>query len=84
MRKSFVGTAAIIAVISLSLSSVWADPLAPGKPAGVHAAQMGNTEVLVFGGVGLAAAAVLIANVGSGDHAASATQPITVVAPTTT
>lgn len=45
---------------------------------------MGDKEWLVFGGVGVLVAAVLIANVGSGDHASVATQPITIVTPTTT
>jgi hypothetical protein len=85
MYKASIRAGAIVTVIALSLSTLaWADPLAPGKPAGVHAAQMGNKELLVFGGIGVLAAAVLIANNGSGSHAAVATQPITVVAPTTT
>lgn len=84
MRKASIRAGAIVTVIALSLSTMaWADPLAPGKPAGVHAAQMGNKEWLVFGGIGVLAAAVLIANNGSGSHAAVTTQPITVVATST-
>ena len=79
MRKAGFKTGAIVTAIALSLSAVaWADPLAPGKPAGVRAAQMGDKEWLVFGGVGLLLAAVLIANNGNGSHAAVPTQPITV------
>jgi len=59
-------------------------PLAPGKPAGVHNAQLGDKEWLVFGGIGLLVVAVLVANAGSGEHAAVANQPITVVNTTTT
>jgi hypothetical protein len=69
----------------LTFSSVtWAEPLTPGKPAGVQAAQIGDKEWLVFGAVGLVAVGILVANAGSGDHAAVVTQPITVVAPSTT
>ena len=85
MRTSPISICTAAAMLTVSLcSATYADPLAPGKPAGVHAAQMGDKEWLVFGGVGVVVAAVLIANVGSGDHAAVATQPITIVTPTTT
>lgn len=86
MRKSIVATATtIVTVIALTASSVaWAEALAPGKPAGVHAAQMGNKEWLVFGGVGVVVAAVVIANAGSGDHAATTSQPTSVITTTTT
>jgi hypothetical protein len=76
-------TAALFAAASL-YSAAHAETVAPGKPAGVQAAQMGDKEWLVFGGIGVLVSAVLIANAGSGDHAAVATQPITVVTPTTT
>lgn len=85
MRRPIITTGTIVIAIALSGSSVtWAEPLAPGKPAGVHAAQLGDKEWLVFGGVGLLAAGILVATAGSGDHAAVTTQPITVVTPTTT
>ena len=72
MRKTTLKIGAIVTAIALSVSGMaMAAPLAPGKPAGVHAAQFGSKEWLVFGGVAVVAAAVLIANVGSGDHAAS-------------
>ena len=80
MRKASLKAGAIVTAIALSFSAMaWADPLAPGKPAGVHAAQLGNKEWLVFGGVAVVVAAVVIANNGSGQHAAVATVPITVV-----
>lgn len=86
MRKPIMAIATtIVTVIALTASSMtWADPLAPGKPAGVHAAQMGDKEWLVFGGVGVLVAAVVIANAGSGDHAVTATQPISVVTTSST
>jgi hypothetical protein len=80
---SICTTLVMITTISLC-SATYAGPLAPGKPAGVRAAQMGDKEWLVLGGVSILLAAVLIANVGAGDHAAVATQPITIVTPTTT
>ncbi len=69
-----------VTVTALLISSAaFADPLAPGKPAGVHAAQMGDKEWLVFGGVGLFVAGILVATNGSGSHAASVSPPLTVV-----
>ncbi len=41
-------------VIAIGLTAspmAWAEPLAPGKPAGVHQAQMTDKEWLVFGGL---------------------------------
>ena len=74
-----------VTVTALLMSSVaFADPLAPGKPAGVHAAQMGDKEWLVFGGVGLVVAGILVANAGSGDHAATTTSPVSVITTTAT
>jgi len=81
--KAFRNAASIVTVIALSVSAAaYADPLAPGKPAGVRAAQMTDKEWLVFGGVGVALAAVLIANAGSGEHAPSPPQTISVVTTT--
>ena len=79
-----VGTALVMIAGVFAGSATYADPLVPGKPAGVRAAQMQDKEWLVFGGVGVLAAAILIASAGSGDHPSVTTQPITVVAPTTT
>src|SRR5580698_5747500 len=72
-----------VTVTALLMSSVaFAEPLAPGKPAGVHAAQMGDKEWLVFGGIAVVAAAVLISQAGSGEHAASAvSSPATLTSP---
>jgi hypothetical protein len=45
-----------------------AQPLAPGKPAGVHAARHGaNTGLLIIGGLAVAAA-VAVATVGSNSN----------------
>jgi hypothetical protein len=69
----------IVTAIGVGISSMaWADPLSPGKPAGVHAAQMGDKEWLVFGGIGLVAIGIAIGTSG-GAASASASQPITVV-----
>lgn len=85
MRKSTISISTAVLIVAASLcSAAYADTLAPGKPAGVQAAQMGDKEWLVFGGIGVLVAAVLVANAGSGDHASVTTQPITVVAPSTT
>ena len=85
MRGKSLKTCAFVIAISTVLPSMaLGGPLAPGKPAGVHNAQLGDKEWLVFGGIGLLVVAVLIANAGSGDHAAVTAQPITVVTPTTT
>ena len=84
MRKANLKAHIIVIGISLALSSTaWGDSLAPGKPAGVHAAQMTDKEWLVLGGLGAVAAVILIGTAGGG-HSAVATQAITVVAPTTT
>jgi hypothetical protein len=84
MRTPTISISAAALVIAVSLcSATYADPLAPGKPAGVRAAQMGDKEWLVFGGLGALVAVALIASAGGG-HDAVAAQPITVVAPSTT
>ena len=74
----------VIATALLASGIASAETLAPGKPGGVHAAQMGNKEWLVIGGVGLALTAVLVANAGSGDHAAVNNPASTVINTTAT
>jgi len=81
--KSLKPCAVVIAISTLLPSMALGDPLAPGKPAGVHNAQLGEKEWLVVGGISLLVVAVVVANAGSGDHAAVTPQPITVVATTT-
>jgi len=79
MRKFQVKTGAVIIAIAVSISSAaFAGPLAPGKPAGVHQAQAGNKEWLIFGGVAVAAAGIAIVSAGGG-HGAPAGQVVTVV-----
>ena len=55
-------------VIAIGLTAspmAWAEPLAPGKPAGVHQAQeMGSKEWLILGGVPAAGIGVAIATSG--------------------
>jgi hypothetical protein len=65
--------------IALAVSSVaWAEPLSPGKPAGVRTAQLGDKEWMVFGGI--AALGIGIAIATSGGRSSNATgQPVSVV-----
>jgi hypothetical protein len=81
MRKLCI-TAVAISLLGSSLA--WADSsLSPGKPAGVHQAQMGSKEYIVFGGIAALAAGVLIAT--SGGRASNPSgQSVVVSAPTTT
>jgi len=68
MRKlgSFVTAIGLIAS-----PMVWAEPLAPGKPAGVHQAQgMTDKEWLVFGGLAVAGIGFAIATAGGGNNSA--------------
>ena len=55
-------------VIAIGLSAsptAWADPLAPGKPAGVHQAQeMGSKEWLILGGAAAVGIGVAVATSG--------------------
>ena len=84
MRKFHVKSGAVVTAIALSISgTAFAGPLAPGKPAGVHEAQTGDKEWLVFGGLAAVAAGILIVSAGGG-HSAVPAQAITVTAPTTT
>jgi hypothetical protein len=45
---------AVLVAASLSATSVQAEPLAPGKPAGVHAARMGAWNTALMLGTGAA------------------------------
>jgi hypothetical protein len=83
MRKSYIAAGAIVTAIATWLSgAAVAEPLAPGKPAGVRAAQMGNKEWLVFGGLGALAVGLAVATSGGG-HNTPAAQSITASIPTT-
>jgi hypothetical protein len=57
-----------VIAIGLTVSpTAWADPLAPGKPAGVHQAQdvgMGSKEWLILGALGAAGIGIAIATSG--------------------
>ena len=71
-------------VIAIGLTAspmAWAEPLAPGKPAGVHAAQMGNKEWFVLGGIAAVGIGVAIATSG-GRSSNVPTQTITVTGAT--
>jgi len=85
MRKVGLIAGATVTAIALTFSGmVWAEPLAPGKPAGARAAQLGDRELLVFGAIGVTLAAVLIANNGNGTHASTPTQGVTLTTATST
>jgi hypothetical protein len=73
VRKNYIKTFALVSAIAFSASGMaLAAPLAPGKPAGVRAAQMGDTEWLLFGGLAVVLAAVVIANSTAGHDAVPA------------
>ena len=73
----------VIAIGLIASPMAWAEPLAPGKPAGVHAAQMGDREWLVLGGI--AALGIGIAIATSGGRSSNAQgQSINVTTPATT
>jgi hypothetical protein len=54
----------VIAIGMTASPMAWADPLAPGKPAGVHHAQMTGTEWAVLGTVGALGIGIIIATSG--------------------
>ena len=79
MRKFYLEAGAVGIAIALSISgTAFAGPLAPGKPAGVHKAQATDKEWLVFGGLAVLGAGILIATAG-GRHTDAPTQVPTVV-----
>lgn len=79
MRKFYVRVAAIGIATSLSVSATaFAGPLAPGMPAGVHKAQATDKEWLVFGGLGVLGAGLLIATAGGGNSTVPAQVPTVV------
>jgi hypothetical protein len=66
--------------IALTASPVaWAEPLSPGKPAGVRTAQLGEKEWLVFGGIAALGIGIAIATSGGRSSAANSSQPVSVV-----
>ena len=56
-----------------------AEPLSPGKPAGVKAAQMTGTEWAVLGGIAALGIGIAIATAGGRSSATNQGQPITIV-----
>ena len=84
MREFHVKMSAVVTAIALSIAgTAFAEPLAPGKPAGVHQAQAGDKEWLVFGGLAAAGAVLAITMAGGGPSQAQA-QAITLTGTTTT
>lgn len=64
MRKSYLQSIALVTVIALSASGMAvAEPLAPGKPAGVRQANLSDNGTVVA--VGLMAVAIVIGVVAS-------------------
>jgi len=62
VRKFHIKMSAVVTAIAIAISgTAFAAPLAPGKPAGVHQAQAGDKEWLVFGGLAVAGAVLAIA-----------------------
>ena len=74
----------VIAIGLIASPMAWAEPLAPGKPAGVRAAQMGDKEWLVLGGVAAVGIGVAIATSGGRSSNAQGQQSINVTTPATT
>jgi hypothetical protein len=58
---------AAIAISLFASSAAWAETtLSPGKPAGVRQAQMGTKEILIFGGIAIAAITIVAVTSGGG------------------
>ena len=73
-------------VIAIGLTAspmAWAEPLAPGKPAGVHQAQMTDKEWLLLGGVAAVGIGVAVA-VSGGRSSNAQTQAVSVQTTTAT
>ena len=58
MHKASTKVSIFVIVISMIASSAWADPLAAGKPAGVHGSREQRHRMGVFGGIGALAAGI--------------------------
>ena len=72
-----------IAIALVASSVAWAEPLSPGKPAGVHAAQeMTGKEWAVFGGIAALCIGIAIATSG-GRSSNVAPQTISVITTST-
>jgi hypothetical protein len=68
----------VIAIGLIASPVAWAEPLAPGKPAGVQKAQMTNKEWFVLGGIAAVGIGVAIA-VSGGRSSEAQNQAVTVV-----
>ena len=79
MRK-WCGIGIAIAVVASSVA--WAEPLSPGKPAGVRAAQMTDKEWMVFGGIAALGIGIAIATSGGRSSPAVSSQPVSIVTAT--
>jgi hypothetical protein len=80
MQKLFT---LVVATALVASPLAWARPLAAGKPAGVHHAQMTASSWVVAGGLG-AVALTVIAVAASGDDKGAAQSSATATASTST
>jgi len=80
MRNLCIAAATAGLVLSPVLSpAAWADPLSPGKPAGVHQAQRwdnGTTMIIIGVGVAAAAIAIAVSSNNSGGPTSVTTSPV--------
>jgi hypothetical protein len=83
MRMSFVPVALILAAAPLagSLAAENAEPLQPGKPAGVRQAQAEDQTLTIAFGAGLLAAGIAIATTGGNGNGTVATTTTTGTSP---
>jgi N-acetylneuraminic acid mutarotase len=77
MRMFLSAALATVIFASSALAEDAANPLTPGKPAGVKEAQNGEVNPIVYVGLGLVAAAILIAASHSSHHNGSSTTTTT-------
>lgn len=69
----------VIAIGMVASPLAWAEPLSPGKPAGVRAAEMTGKEWFVLGGIAALGIGIAIATSGGRSSAANSSQPVSVV-----
>jgi hypothetical protein len=85
MRLIATSLAALMITAGVAAAADVNAPLAPGKPAGVHSAQMGDNTLLIALGAGAFVAAVAVLASGSGNNnVTNATTPAATTTATTT
>ncbi|HEY0266300.1 MAG TPA: hypothetical protein VGC16_06075 [Rhizomicrobium sp.] len=74
--------AAVLSIVLTGSGAFAAEPaLAPGKPAGVHTAQMENSTIILVAGAAVVAAAVAVAVSGDDNNNVTATATTTTTSP---